>query len=495
MSGRATRLLLALAVTLWAPASSAREVTFSWEPFENVYAYEIRIANEPEFKETLIRKGVKKPSATVDLPIGKYFYKVRALDVNKRPGQWSEAVPFTIPPYPPELKAPKNGTVYSYYEIPPTITLDWKPAEGDIVYEVLISKTTGQKVAETRVKDPKLVTSEITEGDYSWKVRSIYQEIYESPYSDPKFFTVEKKPFKAPELIEPIGGKVMAAYRPVGFAWKKDPAMSYSDVSVKAKEGQGSWSQKDLHKTETFEVPYMEPGVYAWTATNTEAATTPGLTSKEESFEIRNDFVADGNAYVTLGLAPSFYVVKSSGQEFARSALAQYLGLKYYPWEVLGLALDYQTSKLERAPYTIPYQRASASILIRGGTVGFAQEWFVGARQMDLLLADPVMNSYYFVTSGIQSGLNMYGTLARGWKFLLAGLYYKPMSVTSNLGEVVADHYEAEIGVSYNLFDQFWVSYKLRSEKTITNVRDGATTIESEAFRTEPLHIMLSWEY
>lgn len=493
MSLRAVAFLFS--TLLMASTVGAREVTFSWEPFESVYAYEIRIASEPEFKETLVRKGVKKPSATVDLPIGKYFYKVRALDANKRPGQWSDAVPFTIPPYAPELKAPKNGMVYGYLEIPPAVTLEWKPAEGEIIYEVLISKTTGQKVSETRVTDSKLVTTELTEGDYSWKVRSIYKEIYESAYSDPKFFTVEKKPFNPPELIEPVGGKVMAAYRPVGFTWKKDPAMGFSDVNVSAKEGSGSWSQKDIAKSESFEVPYMEPGVYAWTATNKEAPTTPGLTSKEETFEIRNDFVADGNAYVTLGLAPSFYVVKSSGTEFARSSLAQYLGLKYFPWEVLGFAFDYQSSKIERAPYTIPYQRGSASAVIRGGTVGFAQEWFFGYRQMDLLLADPVTNSYYFVTTGLQTSLNMYGTLARGWKFLLSGLYYKPTGATNNLGEIVADHYEAEIGVSYNVFDQFWISYKLRSEKTVTNVRDGATTIESEAYRTEPLHLTLSWEY
>jgi hypothetical protein len=477
--------------------AQAREATFSWEPFENVYAYEIRISKEAEFTETLLRKGVKKPSFTVDLPIGKYFYKVRALDQNKRPGQWSDAVAFTIPPYPPELKGPKNGTTYSYFEVPPVFTLDWKAVDGDPEYEVLITKTTGQKAFEKRTLEPKMKVDELTEGEYAWKVRSIYQEVYESSYSEPRYFNVEREEFKPPTLVDPIGNKAIPAYRAVDFTWKRDPSVNMSDILIQIREpntGQ-TWGEKNIDLRESYQIPYMEPGEYVWSATNKETAETHGLTSDQEKFEVRNDFVTAGNTSVSIGIAPSNYLVRTSGTEYARSSLAYYFGLKYYPWEVIGLQLDFQTNPLDRAPYQIPYQRSSANLLLRGGIPGFAQDWFIGFRQQDLMLADPADNRYYFSTAGIQTGLSIYGTISRGLKFLMAGLYYKPVFATSNMGEIIADHYEAEIGFSKNIFDQFWLAYKFRTEKTVTNLTDGAVRLNSEAFRVEIFHFVLTWEY
>ncbi|MEQ1877354.1 MAG: hypothetical protein ABL958_11980 [Bdellovibrionia bacterium] len=491
------RALLALITMFAAHPAFAREATFSWEPFENVYAYEIRISKEPEFVEQLLRKGVKKPTFTVDLPIGKYYYKVRAVDQSKRYGQWSEAVPFTIPPYPPELKAPKNGTVYTYYEIPPPVTMEWNPIEGEIEYEVLVTKTTGQKALEKRTRDPRLMTGELTEGEYSWRVRSIYQELYESPYSEPRYFGVERKEFKAPILIDPIGKKAIPAYRAVDFTWKRDEAMKFSDVNIQIREpntGQ-TWGDKNILEKEAFHIPYMEPGEYVWAATNKEDETTHGLTSEQESFEVRNDFVSAGNTSVTVGIAPSSYVVRGGGDEFARTSIAYNLGIKYYPWEAIGLALDFQSNPLARAPYDIPYQRSGASLLIRGGVPGFAQDWFFGLRQQDMLLSDPVNNELYYSTAGFQTGLNIYGTIVRGLKFVMSGLYYKPIFATANMGEIVSDHYEAEIGFSKNIFDQFWLTYKFRNEKTVTNITDTSTRLNSEAFRVELIHLELTWEY
>jgi hypothetical protein len=473
----------------------AREITFSWEPFENVYAYEIRISQDQSFTESLLRKGTKKPSFTADLPIGKYFYKVRALDQHKRPGQWSDAVPFVITPYPPELKSPKSGILYSYFEIPPTIDLEWKPVDGDLEYEVLIAKTTGLKVLESRTKQTKFSTSDIVEGEYTWKVRTIYKEIYESAYTEPKFFNIEKKEFAAPILIEPASKRVLAAYRPVEFTWKNDPNMKYSDILIESKSLKTSWDQKDLKSKEAHSIPYMEPGEYQWTVTNKEAATTPGMTAKLQDFEVRNDLVASGNTQVSMAAATSFYIARGGGQEYARSNLAYYLGLKYYPGEFVGFSLEYQTSPLDRAPYSIPYQRTSASVLLRGGTVGFAQDFMVGARSMDLALLDPTSNAGYVITYGLQVGLSMYGTIARGWKFLLAGLYYKPVTDMYSDNEFMSDHYEFELGFSYNVFDQFWLSYKARSEKTVTSFDAGSGQTGFEAVRTEPIHLMFSWEY
>ena len=167
------------------PQSLAREVELSWEPFESALGYHVFVSKTPDFKNVVLKKALRTPSINTTLEIGTYFYKVRAIDKSKQVGHWSEPMKFSVDPYPPELKTPKNDVEYSYFEIPPLIDLEWKPLDDAPEYELLVSKTTGMKVLEKRFKETKFQAKTIGEGEYLWKVRTIYKGIFESPYCEP----------------------------------------------------------------------------------------------------------------------------------------------------------------------------------------------------------------------------------------------------------------------------------------------------------------------
>jgi len=499
-----TLLILIFGMVIIETKTFAREVTFEWDALPSATGYEIQVAQKADFKEVQFQKTTKDPQLDADLPLGRYFYRVRAIDQKNRPGHWSDPMDVAVTPYSPELKTPKNESNYSYFELPPKLDFEWKPVDGNVEYEIFIYKTTGKKALETKTKETHFSTETIGEGEYMWKLRTIINGNFAGPYGEPRRFLIEKKDFQAPSLVKPIGGEGVPAYRPVNFTWKMDPVVHFTDMDLQKSEGNKDKNfklpevGKNLKDMTDYTVPYMEPGEYKWNVRTKEGESTEGKTAKEETFEVRNDLITDGNRSVNFGLGTSLDQRRIGSTTYNAGGSTRSISTKYFPWEGFGLTLDESSEEYLRSPWTQPNQTFTAALALRFGVVGYHQELIFGYRQADDIFADQNSNFFLLTTSGPVVGMLMEGTISRKTRFDLLFRYFKPLSTLEDFGAYVSDNYTGGLTFSWNVIDQFWIHYGFIYEKTISSLKPSGTqdtVIEWETTRFEPIHLGISWEF
>ena len=489
---------LLLWVILFSISSQAREVTFEWEPFEDALGYEVQISKDEEFQNVVSKKRTKKASATLSLKIGSYYYRVRAFDKAKRPGYWSKGQSVKITAYAPELILPEVNREFKYYEIAPKIKFEWKPEKGRAAekYRVLIQKINGEKVAEEISDLASIEIRKMTQGDFQWRVQSIHGN-YTSPYSKPRTFKVVQLPLTPPVLKSPIKAEAVPAYRPAKLHWERDTHTNYADLFL---TGQRDIKKQNLPDDVQYTIDYMEPGEYRWTVTTKEGKTTPGVTANAESFEVRPDILSKGNTYISMGLGYSTLNVQDSEiHKYQHGSFTKDFRGRHYITKSTGVGVRMQQYHMSRGPSDVTGNSWMGVVLARFGDTGFTQDFYLGIADRDMVIFNG--NNDYFnsrIFGGV-FGTNIWATLKKDWKVLFDAHYFKPMDHLEGAYNFEGDHYEVELGASFNFYYQFWLTYRLRWEKTLYYVRPKGTPVNQALThvesRLEPFHLSLGWEY
>lgn len=476
------RHFMILTILFFSSASDAREVELSWEAFEQALGYHVLVSKTPDFKEIVVKKASTEPKIIVPLEIGTYFYKVRAVDKDKTPGYWSEPMKFSVDPYPPELKLPKNDVEYGYFEVPPQIDFEWKAVEDGPEYEVYVYKTTGKKAFEGKTKDTKLSVNSLEEGEYMWKVRTIYKDIFESPYGEPRRFNIEKRELQKPVLIKPDNDADAPAYQPIQLEWQRDPVARFTDVSLKyLSDEDGSEKNlevpKNLDSADSYLLDFAEPGVYTWSVKTKEGENTPGLTSEEAKFKVRKDIVSNNDTgfYFGLGYQTTEQNYKTTRFGSAQKGTTQlqgwvnHAGGYYYFATGFGLQLDMYHAPFENKDGRYPYSGFTASTRLRIGTPGFNQQFVFGYRQAN---AFEILDGGYqlYTTNGAVVGTQFMGTVAKSVRVTFGGLYYKPLNHVEGRAKFNADIYEGHLNVAWNIAYKFWLSYEFSYQKGVYQI-------------------------
>lgn len=482
------RVFLLLLFFIGGRNAHAREVELSWDPFDNTLGYHIYVSKSADFKDIVVKKATKEPAISVNLEIGTYFYKVRAVDKDKQPGHWSEPMKFSVTPYPPELKSPKNDVEYSYFEIPPNVEFEWKPVDDNPEYELFVYKTTGKKVFEGKFKDLKASIHTLEEGEYMWKLRTIYKGIYESPYGEPRRFTIEKKDIQKPNLVTPAQDSAVPAYHSILLEWQKDPISKFSDIDLNYVDSETGKKSKievpqNLSETEKYELPFAEPGEYTWTVKTKEGEKTKGLLSEPGHFTARKDLISADNFsfYYGLGLqslSQSYTSTYYPGYETGESTSTSWsnnVGGSYYLSEGYGLQLDMSLAKHHQADSDVPHQTWTFANHFRFGTPGFNQHFIFGYRQMNVyeVTTAPVADYQLYTSNGLVIGTQFNGSVGSKYKILVEGLYYKPLSTSEAKAKFTGDVYEGTLGFSWNPAYKFWIGYEFRYQKGVYQVVPG----------------------
>jgi len=87
-----------------------QRVGFAWARVESgVHAYEYEVAGDADFSGDVRPVRGEQIEASSELAVGKWWWRVRSLDGAGMPGPWSEAVPFTVEPPPPQPSLADDG--------------------------------------------------------------------------------------------------------------------------------------------------------------------------------------------------------------------------------------------------------------------------------------------------------------------------------------------------------------------------------------------------
>jgi len=83
-------------------------VEFRWAAVQDASGYELALAGDSAFSQTVDVRREDAVEARRTLPVGQWWWRLRSLDAQDRPGPWSDALQLTVQPEPP-VPAPVDG--------------------------------------------------------------------------------------------------------------------------------------------------------------------------------------------------------------------------------------------------------------------------------------------------------------------------------------------------------------------------------------------------
>jgi hypothetical protein len=144
-------------------------VRFAWKKFPAAQSYEIEVSQNDNIVAT---QSIVDTSYTGVFAIGKYSWKIRAVNGNGSKSSWSSLYGFTIiekavpPPLVPQLILPLNNAVVTS----DTVLFSWSKISGAINYEIELYagsiKTSSVSTADT------FIVHKVSAGQNIWRVRS-----------------------------------------------------------------------------------------------------------------------------------------------------------------------------------------------------------------------------------------------------------------------------------------------------------------------------------
>tara|TARA_B100001248_G_scaffold262158_2_gene256449 strand:- start:7089 stop:8567 length:1479 start_codon:yes stop_codon:yes gene_type:complete len=480
---------------------SAREVDFAWEAFENARAYQIQVATEIEFNNVIFKKLSLKPNLTADLPYGQMYYRVRAIDKNKKPGVWSEPGLIVVKPYAPELQAPSSEQQYVLFKKEVEIPFRWQP-QDQARYVLLIKKDNGEKVFEEEVRSPNFTWSTASAGNYSWQVRSIHNDIHFSDYSSPRKIRILQREMGAPLLIQPQNNANVPAYRKVKFTWEYFPPSDYSHFEIKGPASK-SWSlqNKDFHKLES-----IPPGTYQWRVGSSESKDSPRVYSEWQNIHVSEEMISDKDHYIGMRLHYRDWGAKYKSNRAAADSGeweledTQFLREWYGNYQISkhsGLRLSFIDGEIDgAAPYS--FSDMTLAFAFRFGTTDYRQSFILGIKQtshLEYWQESGLAKNNIITGRSLLFGIQMLGRLNNTYRLHIDIQYASPSSQHGN-GDLGGDQFLSQIGVSRKVFKKIWASYYVAYERNVLrfeNDSQGKTSWKGESFY--PLRLALEYRH
>lgn len=201
------RLGLLLFITLFAFSAEAqtyrRLVNFEWEPLEEAKFYEIEIRKKGQ---------TSKPNAFTTtkaewngrLQVGRYEFRLRALDSRKVPGDWSGYAELDVMLEPVKLKSPElDSTVKATGTDKQEMEFSWHQTPAATGYVVEVYNQANEKVFEEKTSSTSFKHELPTAAHYTWKVKAISKEGLESEATEVRKFTLVGPKLDKPNVEKP----------------------------------------------------------------------------------------------------------------------------------------------------------------------------------------------------------------------------------------------------------------------------------------------------
>lgn len=258
-----------------------------WNTVDYAQKYQIQVSNDPGFAGMAFDSTLESSqwSAPQEMPMGVYYWHVRALSTFDTPGEWSESRTFTIsvPPGAPALAEPGNGQLVNE-----AVQFGWQGVPDAARYEIQLSFDAGfeklaydEQIQSTFWAPP----SPLAGGPYYWRVGAINAYNTLGTWSEARTFTVNVPP-AAPLLWDPGDSQYVGTDLP-RFDWQPaaDAARyqiqvsyysDYSYLAFDAAVGSADWTPPSV----------LPMGTYFWRVRAFNIYETAGPWSTSRAFTI-----------------------------------------------------------------------------------------------------------------------------------------------------------------------------------------------------------------
>ena len=306
--------------------------SFAWEGVANGNTYEFQLDNSQGFG-TPEQAAVRTTTGftTAPLPDGRYFWRVRAVNVNGQPSSWSRAwqvIIDTEDPAAPVLATPRDRSNTPDH----TPRLNWRAVPGANIYQVRVYNNpalSGTPLIDATTPRAFYVVPDADAlgfGAAYWQVRAQDHAGNWGPWSEVNAFTVTL-------LKAPTNGAFATSAAPV-FRWAREPGAAAYRVQIDTDAGFGAPRAREATVTSTRYVPDppLDDGTYYWRVSPDGGATwTPGWMLT----------VTPGPLRAPRPTAPA-------------NGLVSYSTTVELAWDALAGASEYQVQIDDRSNFTAP---------------------------------------------------------------------------------------------------------------------------------------------
>lgn len=201
------RLALLFLITLFAISTQAqtyrRLVNFEWEPIEEAKFYEIEIRKKGQTSKP--NSFTTKAAAwNGRLQVGRYEFRLRAMDERKVPGDWSAYAELDVMLEPVKLKDPApDSVVKAQGSEKQELQFNWQQTPAATGYIVEVYNQANEKVFEEKTSSTNFKYDLPTAANYTWKVKAISKDGLESESAEMRKFTLVGPKLEKPKIEKP----------------------------------------------------------------------------------------------------------------------------------------------------------------------------------------------------------------------------------------------------------------------------------------------------
>lgn len=168
---------------------------FTWSPVRGAARYAIEVSDAGK-QNTVNSAEIHEPAHATPLAPGQYAWRVRGLEADGRPGNWSNHNTVILPPTPPrDVKVNVTTT---------PVTLTWQGDAPRYRYEIARDAAFSQIVAQGESSAAQASVTPLAPGTYQARVTALGPHGANSLPSAPAAFTVERKPWWLLLLLLPL---------------------------------------------------------------------------------------------------------------------------------------------------------------------------------------------------------------------------------------------------------------------------------------------------
>jgi hypothetical protein len=223
----------------------------------------------------------------------------------------------------PSLVSPADGASFRYRSKTPSLRFQWTAAENvtSSTLEVADNPSMLNPRIRTKVRGTALLSTELGEGRWYWRVSPVFSREFEGPPSPVFSFTIEQNnALSAPVLVSPREGELINTAEgrsPVYFSWRnEEEAISYTVLISPNRDLSNpvltNSAKESYHLYTPSALAVLGAGSYYWGVRFTDsegnespASTARPFTALEQEVIQRTIFPPDGYA-VAVSMLPDF---------------------------------------------------------------------------------------------------------------------------------------------------------------------------------------------
>jgi hypothetical protein len=261
------------AVVITAGASGA--VAFTWEPLNPEQEGFLDISDTPFFSKIVSIRKITGTEATVNMPVGSYFWRLRAKNRITGIVDTGEGRKFSLVRVEPAyLIAPEQGQVIQYGKNRPVVNFKWNGSETAQEYYLDIAADNAMStiVASFKTAERSLAVDNFDEGTYFWRVVSVTRvsgNLSRVP-SPVRMLKISKKKIIDPPVPQfpPNESSISSAVmkeKGIVFSWLYDQDIQTARIIISRNQDFSSPLFSGVSNANFINIRKdLAPGVYYW---------------------------------------------------------------------------------------------------------------------------------------------------------------------------------------------------------------------------------------